>query len=388
MVLRGGKVCLQPVPCIGQAGSGCAVAGWFGAGAVVRLRPDQHIQRLEEFGRGGRLLVTDPAGVTMVIATGLQWRGEVYQQVFEEAAVDLGRALAGFSDSRRGRRRGVPVGFPRFRRKAAGSGSFRIRNKTSRTGATSIRVGEVTPRSVTLPKIGTVLVREDTRRLRRMLAKQRATIMSVTVTYRLGSGRWTAALVVQAADLHPAAQHPPRDHGDTGGWVGVDRGLSALVVAAGADGGRVLRVDDPPRPCAPAWPGCASCPDSCPTGRRDQPAGERPSPGCPATISGCVTFGTNSCIRSPGGWSRPTTGSCWKTSTSPADRQPQAGRRYQRRRLGTAGPHHRLPASLARRTDHLCRSLVPVDQDLQPLRRPGHQHPAVGAGVCLPGLRS
>jgi len=196
----------------------------------------------------GRLMVADPAGVTMVVPTGLRWRAEVCQQVFEEAAVDLGRALSAFGAFRRGRRRGVRVGFPRFRRKTAAAGSFRIRNQTSRTGITSIRVGDTTPRSVTLPKIGTVIVREDTRRLRRMLAKDRATVMSATVMYRRGSGRWTVSLIVQAADLHPAAQHPPRPADDTSGWVGVDRGLLALVVAADADGQPVLRVDDPPRP--------------------------------------------------------------------------------------------------------------------------------------------
>jgi len=196
----------------------------------------------------GQVMVVDPAGVTTVVPTGLVWRGEVHQQVFEEAAVDLGRALAAFNASRHGTRQGVRVGFPRFRRKTAAVGSFRIRNKTSRIGTTSIRVGGVTPRSVTLPKIGTVVVREDTRRLRRLLANQRATIMSATIRYRRVTSRWTVSLIVHAADLHPAAQHPLRPEGDSGGWVGVDRGLSAFVVAADTHGQPLLRVDDPPRP--------------------------------------------------------------------------------------------------------------------------------------------
>ena len=195
----------------------------------------------------GRVLVADPAGVTEVVATGLAWRGEVCQQVFEEAAVDLGRGLDAFAGSRRGPRPGR-VGFPRFKRKNAAVGSFRIRNKTNSAGICSVRVGEKAPRSVTLPKIGVLAVREDTRRLRRMLANGRATIMSATVTYRRGSGRWTVSIIVEAADLHPAAQHQPRPEGDTGRWIGIDRGLAALVVAAGADGSQVLRVDDSPRP--------------------------------------------------------------------------------------------------------------------------------------------
>lgn len=42
----------------------------------------------------GRVFAVDTDGVTEVNVTGLMWRREVCQQVFEEAAVDCGRALA------------------------------------------------------------------------------------------------------------------------------------------------------------------------------------------------------------------------------------------------------------------------------------------------------
>jgi putative transposase len=74
---------------------------------------------------GGRLMVVDTAGTAHVVATGLVWRGEVSQQVFEEAAVDLGRGLAAFSASRRGERPGPRVGFPRFKRKTSAVASRR-----------------------------------------------------------------------------------------------------------------------------------------------------------------------------------------------------------------------------------------------------------------------
>ena len=48
----------------------------------------------------GRMLAVDTDGVAEVVVTGLPWRAEVCQQVFEEAAVDCGRALAAWSDSR------------------------------------------------------------------------------------------------------------------------------------------------------------------------------------------------------------------------------------------------------------------------------------------------
>jgi putative transposase len=190
----------------------------------------------------GRVIAVDPAGTATVEATGLSWRGEVCQQVFEEAAVDLGRGLAAYTASRRGQRPGARVGFPKFKRKSSTVASFRIRQKTRR-GQGCIRVG---PRSVTLPKIGVLRVREDTRRLRRMLANGRAEIASAAVSCR--AGRWTVAVTVHAADLHPATRHPNEGSGQVGEWVGVDRGLCAYVVAATAAGREVLREDDPPRP--------------------------------------------------------------------------------------------------------------------------------------------
>ncbi|MDT5081785.1 MAG: putative transposase, partial [Mycobacterium sp.] len=39
----------------------------------------------------GRVIVVNGDGVAEVAVTGLSWRSEVCQQVFEEAAVDLGR---------------------------------------------------------------------------------------------------------------------------------------------------------------------------------------------------------------------------------------------------------------------------------------------------------
>src|ERR1700758_902858 len=79
----------------------------------------------------GRVLTVDPA-VAEVVVTGLRWRRQVCQQVFEEAAVDCGRALAAWSDSRLGKRTGKRVGFPRFKKKTGGVASFRLRNKHPR----------------------------------------------------------------------------------------------------------------------------------------------------------------------------------------------------------------------------------------------------------------
>jgi putative transposase len=81
-----------------------------------------------------------------------------------------------------------------------------------------------------------------------MLAKGRAKILFATVSQY--AGRWWVSLNVEAANLHQAHQHPARDPSDGGGWIGVDRGLSAFLVAASADGEEVARITHAPKALA------------------------------------------------------------------------------------------------------------------------------------------
>ena len=77
----------------------------------------------------GRVVMVDAEGSAEVVVTGLAWRAQVCQQVFEEAGVDLGRGLKAWSDSRCAKRPGKRVGFPRFKKKTGVVASFRLRNK-------------------------------------------------------------------------------------------------------------------------------------------------------------------------------------------------------------------------------------------------------------------
>ncbi|MCL1869334.1 MAG: transposase [Promicromonosporaceae bacterium] len=189
----------------------------------------------------GRVFRVGPSGEVVKHVTGLAWRDEVYQQVFEEAAVDLGRALKARWDSQKHGSR-ERVGFPRQRRRRGHSDAFRVRNQFPKGAKPAIRLGDLRPRTVRLPRVGVVDVREDTRRLRRMVEKGRARIVQATVTLR--RTRWTVALTVEAADLHPERRVTP-DGGRP--WVGVDVGLSTYAVAATADGTEVARIAAWPR---------------------------------------------------------------------------------------------------------------------------------------------
>lgn len=200
-------------------------------------------------GDAGRVIAVDPKGVAAVVAAGLPWRARVCQEVFEEAAVDCAGALAAWSNSRSGKRKGKRVGFPKFKKKTMDGLSFRLRNRHRQGRESAIRVGaNGRLRSVTLPVVGSIAVHDDTRRLRRMLTGGRAKILFATVTRR--GGRWWISLNIEAADLHPARRHRERDDKDHGGWIGIDLGLSTFLVAAQCDGTEVARVDDAPNALA------------------------------------------------------------------------------------------------------------------------------------------
>ena len=181
---------------------------------------------------------------------GLAWKGEVCAQVFEEAAVDCGRALAAWSASRAGKRAGRPVGFPSWKRRGRCRDSFRIRNKITKGAIRkdaipgparhAIRVGGDHPRSVSLPVIGTLRVHDDTRALRRMIAKGRSRILFATIS-RHGNS-WIITLNCEAADFHPS-QHWTT--GPQAPWVGLDRGISTFAALADEDGVLHARIQSP-----------------------------------------------------------------------------------------------------------------------------------------------
>jgi putative transposase len=201
-------------------------------------------KRTEE---AGRVFIVARDGTITRHVTGLSWQQQVAAQVFEEAAVDLGRALSAYTQAKNGERKGRKPGFPRFKRKGRCRDSFRLRNRQGRGSGSRIRVGEGHPRSVTLPTVGTIRVHNDTRRLRRLLrpvsqidpdsgqpvVAPRARVLSATVS-RHGV-RWYVSLNVHAPDFHPDRCHPQRLASEHPGFVGIDRGLSAFVVAATSD---------------------------------------------------------------------------------------------------------------------------------------------------------
>jgi putative transposase len=82
----------------------------------------------------GRIFAVAADGTITKQVTGLAWRQDVSAQVFEEAAVDLGRALATYASANPGGRTLPRFGFPKPKRKGRCHDSFRLRNKKAVTG--------------------------------------------------------------------------------------------------------------------------------------------------------------------------------------------------------------------------------------------------------------
>jgi putative transposase len=88
----------------------------------------------------GRVFVAAPDGTITKQVTGLRWRQEVSAQVFEEAAVDLGRALSAYASANDRTRNGRRVGFRGTSGRgavgtASGSAASRARAALSRSGS-------------------------------------------------------------------------------------------------------------------------------------------------------------------------------------------------------------------------------------------------------------
>src|SRR5262252_2803110 len=143
-----------------------------------------------------------------------------------KAAVD---AYWNWQTSGAGDRQGRRVGFPRFARK--GRDRDRV---TFTTGA--IRV-EPDRQHVTLPRIGTVRVHENTRRLQRLIAHGRARILAATVSRR-GTRLVVAFRVLIQRPIQPRVTSP-------GSRVGVDVGMRVLATVASSGGQVIERVPNP-----------------------------------------------------------------------------------------------------------------------------------------------
>lgn len=137
---------------------------------------------------------------------GLAWRHQIPGDVFESASGDAAQALANWSDSKKGTRRGTRVGFPRFAAKGKVTPSFRLRNRAAIGETQAVRFSDAT--HLRLPVIGEVRVLGPTRQVRRTLDAGRLHIYSAT-SPSAGAGGWSLSLA------SPLSSTPPGERPET-----------------------------------------------------------------------------------------------------------------------------------------------------------------------------
>ncbi|KPI17247.1 transposase IS891/IS1136/IS1341 family, partial [Actinobacteria bacterium OK006] len=141
------------------------------------------------------------------------WWAECSKEAYATGLDQLARALKNWSDSRRGKRKGPRMGFPRYKSKRKTTPSVRFTTGTIRL--------EDDRRHVTLPVLGTIRAHESTRKLHRRIAAGTAVVKSATV--RREAGRWFVSFTceVERTDRTPS-------RADT--VIGVDLGIKHLAV--------------------------------------------------------------------------------------------------------------------------------------------------------------
>jgi putative transposase len=140
------------------------------------------------------------------------WWRENSKEAYSSGLEALARALRSWADSRRGRRRGQRVGFPRFKKKGRGRESVCFT-----TGA--IRVDDKS--HVVLPRIGRVRTHEPTTALLEEVEAGKGCILRATVSRQ--GGRWFVSFTCEV-ERQPGRPRFP--------WqaVGVDLGIRHLAV--------------------------------------------------------------------------------------------------------------------------------------------------------------
>lgn len=147
---------------------------------------------------------------------GLHWVGENFVGTYQAAIRDAATAWKNFFDSRNGRRRGKPIGRPRFKSRHRTPPRFQVHGRTMRV---------VDAHHLKLPKIGVVKVHESTRKLLRRITKGTARLVRGSVS-RQSNGRWRIALTVE---IQREIRTGPSARQRAGGIVGVDLGVRDTI---------------------------------------------------------------------------------------------------------------------------------------------------------------
>ena len=139
---------------------------------------------------------------------GVIWWHENSKETYSTGLESLAKALSNWSKSRKEKRKGPRVGFPKFKSKDRETPRFAYT-----TGSFGLIKGD--PKALWLPRIGRVHCMENV-----MALVDGARVVRMTISQR--AGRWYAALTVERDE--PTVKQAPK-----GGAVGIDLGVKTLA---------------------------------------------------------------------------------------------------------------------------------------------------------------
>jgi putative transposase len=166
--------------------------------------------------------------VCVDVDTGTPWWSQCSKEAYADGIAGAVDGFWNWQTSRAGKRKGLRMGFPRFKKK--GRDADRV---CFTTGAMRV---EADRRHITLPVIGTVRTMENTRRLERLVRAGRARVLAISV--RRNGGRIDASVrVLLQRPIQPKLTQPASR-------VRVDVGVRRLATVATPDG-VIERVPNP-----------------------------------------------------------------------------------------------------------------------------------------------
>lgn len=140
------------------------------------------------------------------------WWAENSKEAYSSGIANAAAALKNWRESRYGRRAGAKVRFPRFHSK---------RRRLSCRFTTGVIRIEPDRRHVTLPRLGTIRLHENARKLARHLDRGTGRILEATVSYH--RGRWRVSFSCEVSRALRPVVNPES-------VVGVDLGVKVLAV--------------------------------------------------------------------------------------------------------------------------------------------------------------
>jgi putative transposase len=148
------------------------------------------------------------------------WWAANSKECYSSGLADLASGLANWRASKNGTRKGRRVGFPRFKSARRDPGRVRFSTGTMRL--------EDDRRTITVPVIGELRSKENTRRVQRHLAGGRAQILNMTLSQRWGRLFVSIGYALRTPATARSVSHPTVR-------AGVDLGVRTLATLATVD---------------------------------------------------------------------------------------------------------------------------------------------------------